>query len=89
MFQAQAMACGLPVICTQNTAGEDLVRDGRDGYVIPIRDVEALKEKLLFFYENPELRRAMGESARERVGKDHSWEDYGNRAITAYERILA
>ena len=45
----QSMACGLPVICTVNTAGNDVIEDGIDGFVIPIRDVEALKEKLLFF----------------------------------------
>ena len=53
MVQAQAMACGLPVICTTNTGGADLVRDGRDGFILPIRDVDALKEKILYFYENP------------------------------------
>ena len=67
MVQAQAMACGLPVICTTNTGGADLVREGRDGFILPIRDVEAIKEKILYFYENPEACTAMGESARSRV----------------------
>jgi len=48
MVIPQAMACGLPVICTANTGGEDIVRDGVDGFIIPIRDVEALKQS--FFY---------------------------------------
>jgi glycosyltransferase involved in cell wall biosynthesis len=88
MVQAQAMACGLPVICTTNTGGADLVRDGRDGFIVPIRDVAALKEKILYLYENPEVGAAMGESARRRVQAGFSWEDYGRKMIAAYWQIL-
>jgi len=88
MVQAQAMACGLPVICTTNTGGADIVREGRDGFIVPIRDVEALKEKILYLYEHPEVRRAMGDSARRRVQAGFSWADYGRNMIAAYRKIL-
>jgi len=87
MVQAQAMACGLPVICTTNTGGADLVREGRDGFILSIRDVEALKEKILYFYEHPEAGRDMGESARLRVQAGYSWSDYGHKMIVAYQNI--
>ena len=45
MVQVQAMACGLPVICTTNTGGADIVRDGRDGFILPIRDVDRPERK--------------------------------------------
>ena len=89
MVQAQAMACGLPVICTTNTGGADLVREGRDGFILPIRDVDAIKEKILYFYENPEAGRHMGESAREAVQAGFSWSDYGHKMIAAYQKILS
>jgi glycosyltransferase involved in cell wall biosynthesis len=88
MVQAQAMACGLPVICTTNTGGADLVREGRDGFIVPIRDVDALKEKILYFYEHPGAGRGMGESARQRVQAGFSWSDYGHKMIAAYRKIL-
>jgi glycosyltransferase involved in cell wall biosynthesis len=88
MVQVQAMACSLPVICTTNTGGADLVREGRDGFILPIRDVSALKEKILYFYENPEACKVMGESARRRVQAGFSWTDYGNKMIAAYRKIL-
>jgi glycosyltransferase involved in cell wall biosynthesis len=88
MVQAQAMACGLPVICTTNTGGADLVRNGQDGFIVPIRDVAALKEKILYLYENPDVGAAMGESARRRVQAGFSWEDYGRKMIAAYQKIL-
>ena len=89
MVMIQAMACGLPVICTTNTGGEDIIRDGVDGFVIPIRDTEKLKEKLIYLYENPEICQRMGQSAKERVSSGFTWDDYGRKMISAYEKILA
>lgn len=84
----QALACGLPVICTTNSGGEDIVRNGIDGFVIPIRDIEILKEKIVYFYENPTLCKTMGQSARERVSNNFTWDDYGNRIVDAYLNLL-
>jgi glycosyltransferase involved in cell wall biosynthesis len=88
MVQLQAMACGLPLICTTNTGGEDLIENGKQGFVVPIRDVEALKEKILFLYENPEICKEMGRSAKERVEKEFTWDHYGERIINEYKRVL-
>ena len=38
LVQAQAIACGCPVIGTYNTGAEDLFSDGQKGYIVPIRD---------------------------------------------------
>lgn len=89
LVQPQAMACGLPVIATTNTGAEDVVRDGKDGFIISIRNVEALKEKLTYLYENPEVCRAMGESARQHVASGFTWDDYGKKIISEYQRILS
>jgi glycosyltransferase involved in cell wall biosynthesis len=89
MVIPQAMSCGLPVIHTTNTGGEDIVREGIDGFSIPIRNVEALKEKILFFYENPDQRDQMGSSALHQARKSFSWGDYGKSMVTAYENLLS
>jgi len=85
MVQAQAMACGLPVICTTNTGGDDLIRDGKEGFVIPIRDVNAILDRMEWMYQHPEETLQMGQSARKRVESGFTWEDYGNR----YYKFLA
>jgi glycosyltransferase involved in cell wall biosynthesis len=88
MVQLQAMACGLPLICSDNTGGEDLITEnGKEGFVIPIRNVESLKEKLLFLYENPEKTKKMGEAAKNRVAKGFSWDDYGDRYLDNIKEI--
>jgi glycosyltransferase involved in cell wall biosynthesis len=89
MVIPQAMACGLAIIHTSNTGGEDIVRDGVDGFCIPIRDVEKLKEKILLFYENPKLRTEMGKNALEQARKSLSWDDYGQKVIAAYQSVLS
>ena len=88
MVQAQAMACGLPVICTTNSGGADIVRDGIDGFVLPIRDTEALKEKILHLYDNRDLLRQMGDNAVRRVREGFTWDDYGERITAAYAQRL-
>ena len=88
LVQLQAMACGLPLICSTNTGGDDLIsEDGREGFVIPIRSVSAIKEKIQFLYDNPTKCRAMGLAAKERVIKGFSWDDYGKRYVDFLNKI--
>ena len=81
----EAMACGVPVITTHNSGS--LVRDGKDGFVIPIRDVDAIKEKILYFYDNPSEVKRMGKNARKHIS-GYTWDRYGNELCKAYERAL-
>ena len=60
----------------------------REGFIIPIRDVKALKERILFFYENPEKCKEMGWAAKRKIQKGFTWDDYGERMIKAYSEIL-
>ncbi|MCC6751750.1 MAG: glycosyltransferase family 4 protein [Deltaproteobacteria bacterium] len=87
MVVPQAMACGLPVIVTENTGAADIVTEGKSGYVIPIRDVEALKERLLRLYERPELREEMGRAAKTATESGCSWDDYGDRLVAFLRRV--
>ncbi len=82
----EAMASGLPIITTENSGS--VVRNGMDGYIIPIRDVKAIREKIVYFYENPSEVERMGKNAVENV-KSYTWENYRKKLISAYEKILA
>lgn len=82
----EAMACGVPVIVTENTGSKEVFRDGVDGFVVPIRDVEAIKEKILFLYENRDVCQAMGEAARQRAS-EVTWDRLERRAVEIYGAI--
>jgi len=45
----EAMACGLPVVVTPNTGSNDLVTEGVNGSVVPIRDPQAIADAVLFW----------------------------------------
>jgi len=87
MVVLEAMAVGLPVICSTNVGAKDVVREGIDGFIVPIRDTEALKEKIIFLYEHPQLCKEMGEAARENVIRNYTWQHYGERIIETYKKI--
>jgi len=82
MVVPQAMACGLPVIVTENVGAADIVTDGVDGYVVPIRDVAALKEKIRYLYEDPAARQRMSAAAVKKAGRHLSWDVYGDRLVS-------
>jgi len=74
----EAMAAGLPVITTPNTAGPDLIEDGKDGLIVPAGDVKALQTAMESLLNDPERARAMGRAAHEKA-KEYTWEKYGER----------
>jgi glycosyltransferase involved in cell wall biosynthesis len=84
--QAEAMACGLPVIATTNTGAEDLFSDGVEGFIVPIRDPEAIREKVLLLYDNPELLSEMSQAALRRVREIAGWDQYGERVVELYQK---
>lgn len=88
MVQMQAMSCGLPIVSTVNAGGLDLVKEGVNGFVIPIMDNDALAQKLAWFYYNREQIPAMGAQSRRSVETGLSWDDFGERNIQFFKQVL-
>jgi glycosyltransferase involved in cell wall biosynthesis len=76
----EAMACGLPVIVSEHTFAADVVRDGIDGFITPIRDHQAIADRLRYLYEHPDRRELMAAAARQRA-EYFSWGRYGERIL--------
>lgn len=81
----EAMACGTPVIITENTGAKDAVQQG-GGFIIPVNDAEALKEKILFFYHNRNEIERLGREAH-RVAQQYTWENYQQQILKALQEI--
>jgi glycosyltransferase involved in cell wall biosynthesis len=64
------MNFGLPIITTDQVgAGYDLVKDGENGFVYPVGDIEKLANCLLRLFQNPELKERMGKYSSEIISR--------------------
>lgn len=76
----EAMACGIPIICTYNSGLSDLVVDGVTGFMVPIGNIESLKEKMQWFIDHPHQILEMGGNAKE-YAKNYSWSKYDANVV--------
>ena len=83
----EAMSRGVPVIATAHTAAPDLFTDGEEGFIVPIRSVDAIVEKLEILIRDPARLREMKSAALTR-SKTHRWEDYRRRLAEAVRQTL-
>lgn len=86
MAMMEAMASGLPCIISTNVGC--ILRDRVEGYVIPVGDVESLKDRIRRLYLNPQLRLATGVAARTRA-EQFTWQEYGRRLCLMYRNVLS
>ena len=77
----EAMACGLPVVTTPNAGS--LIRDGVEGFIVPIRDPDALAARMEHLRADAQLRREMGRAACARV-ETLTWEKHGQELSRIY-----
>ena len=83
----EAMGCGLPIICTENTGVNDIVRNGENGFVIPASDSQQLKEKIEWFVEHYDQISIMGYNAYN-TAKMYTWDNYNLNIIDAIKNII-
>ena len=60
----EAMACGLPVIITDFGVNREWVEDGKNGFIIPLKNPKALAEKIITLLGNEDLRTKFGKKNR-------------------------
>ncbi len=80
----EAAACGVPAIVSENT-GATLV-DGESCLIVPIRDIDALMEKLVWLYEDEEARHQMGQAAHQYV-QQFTWSTYHAELKQIYDEL--
>jgi Glycosyl transferases group 1 len=76
----EALTAGRPVVCTPNCGS--VVRDGMEGYLTPVRDVDALVDRLERLAADADLRRQMSDAARQR-SSEMNYETYARGLLAA------
>ncbi len=82
LVQQEAMACRLPLIVTANAGGEDLIEEGKTGFLVPIRSSEIIAEKIDWLADHREQLVEMKINAQKKA-LEYTWEQYG-RTILSY-----
>ncbi|MBN1935677.1 MAG: glycosyltransferase, partial [Anaerolineae bacterium] len=89
IVQTEAMACGLPVVCTELGTGTSYVnQDGVTGLVVSPNNAVALAGALNTLLAAPDLRRRMGEAGRRRALTEFSQAAMIDRMLAFYKRVL-
>ncbi|WP_372368428.1 glycosyltransferase family 4 protein [Candidatus Uabimicrobium sp. HlEnr_7] len=88
MVVTEAMACGTPVLISDNVGSKDLVIEGQNGFIVPSGDLQALKKQILYCYHNKEKLFSLGQNAYHSV-QDFTWEKYACNLSQTIEAIIS
>jgi glycosyltransferase involved in cell wall biosynthesis len=80
------MSCGRPVIATP--VPKPVIREGTDGFYVPPRDVEMLKDRIAYFYQRHEEVQRMGANANEQARR-FTWERFSRQVADIVEAVAA
>lgn len=80
----EAMACGLPVVCTDGKGNRDLIQEGENGFMVWERDPKLLADKIELLLKNETLLKEMGEKARV-FAQGFGMEKYGSELLSVYK----
>jgi glycosyltransferase involved in cell wall biosynthesis len=86
LVQQEALSRGLPLLVTPNAGGEDLIVAGETGWLVPIRNPEALAERIAWFADHRGELPAMRKAAR-RMATSRTWKDYTDRILAAIDTL--
>ena len=84
----EAMVYGVPCVVTNSGGSPELVVDGESGFVVPIKDPQALADAFEKLYRDPELKDRMGEAATQRIANEFRNEDTVRKTIALYEELV-
>ncbi|MDA7757338.1 glycosyltransferase [Opitutales bacterium] len=80
LVQQEALSCGIPIIITPNTGGEDLVINGITGHIVPIRSPEKIAEKIIALIESKTPKVEVAENCQKKA-KAYLWGAYAKKII--------
>jgi glycosyltransferase involved in cell wall biosynthesis len=88
MVLTQAKASGLPIVTTTNSAGPDLVTEGSDGWIVPIRRPDAIVDRLRWCAAHRDALAGIADDVAARY-RPQDWRDVARAFVRACEDTLA
>lgn len=84
----EAQAMGLPIVSTLHNGIPEGVLDGKSGFLVPERDVDALTEKLEYLIEHPEIWPDMGQYGRKFIEEHYDMNKLNRRLVEIYQNLI-
>lgn len=85
----EACAIGRPIVTTDNIGCRDVVTDGENGFLVSVKDVGALADKIKVLIDDNKLRVKMGKAAREISEKEFSVDDVIKKHLAIYQELVS
>ncbi len=82
------MACGIPIITTPNSGVADIITNGVEGFIIPVRNLAAIQEKLEWCCSHPLELAEMGRAARQKA-EQLTWSLYRQKLANRVKEVLS
>lgn len=84
----EACASGRPIITCNSVGCKDVVDDGVNGFLVPVKDSEALAGKLRILIEDKDLRIKMGKTGREKAEREFSLDKVVQKHLEIYKSLI-
>ena len=82
----EALSAGLPVVATYQSGLP--ITDGESGCVVPMKDAEAIANKIEWLIAHPEERESLGRNAAKMMREKYTWEKYSENMVKVYEEMV-
>lgn len=84
----EAARMSVPTISTEVGGINELIRPGKDGFLVGVNDYKSMAEKIEYLYENQNLISEMGESINKRVKEKFSTKAMAEKQFEIYEDVI-
>ena len=85
----EAMATGKPIIVTNMGGMPEVIKDGINGFVVPVRDFELIAGKIMTLLDDDKLRNRLGYTGRQMIESQYTKEKVTNDTLAVYDKLLS
>lgn len=83
----EAMSCGLPIVSYECPFGpKDIITDGKDGFLVPLNDEQAMAERIIYLIEHVDVRQQMGAAAMDK-SKQYSMDIIIHKWLSLFDEL--
>ena len=83
----ESLACGKPMIVSHSGGMPEVIKDGENGFIVPLKDYNALAQRSIELLKNEGIRKRLGENGRKMVEEKFTMEEMTKNTIEVYKKV--